>query len=147
MPLYGLLWYVTCISVSMDKPASGFTEVKRMGSCPCYEHSRMIHRFIVRMDWNKLADTTLRMRKFHRPWNRKENLWQLGNFACFVICWFFSKLTFRKHFQEYLQSAIQLGSRSGRHFVGPDLGLNCWQKLSAYNSYGKISMNEPAHKI
>ena len=36
-------------------------------------------------------------------------------------------------FFQYNQCVKQLGSRSGRHFVGPDLGPNCLQRLSADN--------------
>ena len=51
-------------------------------------------------------------------------------FGCLLI--FFSKFIFFKNFfQEYHQSVKQFGSRLGRHFVGPDLGPNCLQKLSA----------------
>ena len=42
---------------------------------------------------------------------------------------FFFKNNFYKIFQEYHQSVKQFGSRSG--FVGPDLGPNCLQRLSA----------------
>ena len=61
----------------------------------------------------------------------------LGNFACFLLSAdFFSKLT---SFRNNYQSVKQFGSRSERqtvwiqirHFVGPDLGPNCLQRLSA----------------
>ena len=63
-------------------------------------------------------------------------LCMLGNFACyFVICGFFFLffliIFFKKIFQEYHQSVKQFESRSGIHFVGPDLGPNCLKRLSA----------------
>ena len=39
--------------------------------------------------------------------------------------------SFLKFFQEYHQSVKPFGSRSGPTFVGPDLGPNCLQRLSA----------------
>ena len=36
---------------------------------------------------------------------------------------------FDKFFQEYHQSVIHLDPDQARHFVGPDLGPNCLQKL------------------
>ena len=54
----------------------------------------------------------------------------LGNFACFSLMFF--KINFFKTFyQEYHQSVKQLESR---HFVGPDLGPNYLQRLSADNT-------------
>ena len=59
----------------------------------------------------------------------------LGNFTCF-----FKINSFGKFFQEYLQSVIYFGSRSGskpnakpkaQHFVGPDLGPNCLETSSS----------------
>ena len=45
---------------------------------------------------------------------------------------FFPKSTFsKKNIQEYLQSGKQFESRSGQHFVRPDLGPNCLERLSA----------------
>ena len=44
---------------------------------------------------------------------------------------FFSKSTFENFFREYHQSVKQFGSRSGRHYFGPDLVSICLQKLSA----------------
>ena len=44
----------------------------------------------------------------------------------------FFKITFFENFlQEYHQCVKQFGPRSGRQRVGPDLGPNCLQKLSA----------------
>ena len=44
----------------------------------------------------------------------------------------FSKLIFcKKLFQEYHQSVKQFGCRSGQTISRPDLGPNCWQRLSA----------------
>ena len=50
-------------------------------------------------------------------------------FCCLLI--FFKIEIFKKNFQEYHRSIKQFGSKSGRHFVGPDLGPNCLQRLSA----------------
>ena len=57
----------------------------------------------------------------------------LGNFSCFfVICWFFSKSTFLKNsFRNTIRVSNSLDPDQARHFVGPDLGPNCLQKLSA----------------
>ena len=47
----------------------------------------------------------------------------------------FFKIGFlEKNFQEYLQSVKQFGSRSTQQFVGPDVGPNCLQRLSAGNT-------------
>ena len=43
----------------------------------------------------------------------------------------FQNLPCQKFFLNYHQSDKQFLSRSGRHFVGPDLYPNCLQKLSA----------------
>ena len=40
-------------------------------------------------------------------------------------------------FQEYHQSIKQSGFSQSRRFVGPDLGPNCLQKLSADDIVGK----------
>ena len=37
----------------------------------------------------------------------------------------------KKFFQEHNQRVKQFGSRSGQVYVGPELGLNCLQRLSA----------------
>ena len=44
---------------------------------------------------------------------------------------FFKINFFEKFSHEHHQSVKQFGSRSGRHFVGPGLGPNCLQKVSA----------------
>ena len=44
---------------------------------------------------------------------------------------FFKINFFEKFFQEYHQSVKHSGSKSGRHYVGPDLDPNCLQRLSA----------------
>ena len=50
----------------------------------------------------------------------------------FLSCADFFKSTFSKNsFQEYHKRVKQVGSRSGPTFVGPDLGPNCLQMLSA----------------
>ena len=51
----------------------------------------------------------------------------------FVICgyFFFQIIFFKKLFQEYHQSAKQFGSGSGPTFVGPDMGPNFLQRISA----------------
>ena len=60
-------------------------------------------------------------------------LCMLGNFSrFFVICRFFSKSTFLKN---SLRNAITVSNSldpdQDRHYVGPDLGPNCLQWLSA----------------
>ena len=57
----------------------------------------------------------------------------LGNFSCFfVACCFFSKSTFWKNsFMSTIRVSNSLDLDQARHFVGPDLGPNCLQKLSA----------------
>ena len=62
-------------------------------------------------------------------------LCMLSNYACFfVICGYFSEVNFFKtFFQEYLTISVSnsLDPDQARHFVGPDLGPNCLQRLSA----------------
>ena len=54
----------------------------------------------------------------------------LRNKKCFMI--FFSKLTFSKiSFRNTIRESNSLHSDQDPHFVGPDLGSNCWQRLSA----------------
>ena len=57
----------------------------------------------------------------------------LGNFSCFfVVCLFFSKSTFLKNsFRNTIRMANSLDPDQARHFIGPDLGPNCLQRLSA----------------
>ena len=57
----------------------------------------------------------------------------LGNFLCFfVVCWFFSKLTFWKNsFRNTISVSNGLDPDQDRHFVGPGLGPNCLQRLAA----------------
>ena len=58
----------------------------------------------------------------------------LGKFSCFCyrLLTFFSKLTFsKKSFRNAIRLFNGLGLDQDRHFVGPDLGPNCLQRLSA----------------
>ena len=57
----------------------------------------------------------------------------LGNFSCFfVVCWFFSKSTFLKNsFGNTIRVSNSLDPDQAPHFVGPGLGPNCLQSLSA----------------
>ena len=50
-------------------------------------------------------------------------------FLCLLI--FFISNIFEKLFQEYHQSVKQFDPDQSRHFVGPDLGPNNLQRLSA----------------
>ena len=53
----------------------------------------------------------------------------LGNFHLLI---FFSKSTFSKnYFRNTVRMSNSLDPDQARHFVGPDLGPNCLQKLSA----------------
>ena len=45
-----------------------------------------------------------------------------------------------------LRVSNSLDPDQARHFAGPDLGLNCLQKLSADDTSGH-RVNEPAHEI
>ena len=56
-----------------------------------------------------------------------------GNFSCFFVgCWFFSKSTFSKNsFWNTIRVSNSLDPDQARHFVGPGLGPNCLQSLSA----------------
>ena len=57
----------------------------------------------------------------------------LGNSACFSSsAGFFSKSTFLKNsFRNIVRVANSLAPDQARRFVGPDLGPDCLQKLSA----------------
>ena len=47
---------------------------------------------------------------------------------------FFSELTFSENsFGHIIRVSNSLDPDQDRHFVGPDLGPNCLQRLSAYN--------------
>ena len=53
-------------------------------------------------------------------------------FICCRLLTFFKINVFKKFYQEHYSSIKQLGSRSGPMFhVGPDLGPNCLQRISA----------------
>ena len=57
----------------------------------------------------------------------------LGNFSWFfVVCWFFSNLTFWKNsFRNTIWMSNSLDPDQAQRIVGPDLGPNCLPKLSA----------------
>ena len=56
----------------------------------------------------------------------------LGNFSYFCCLLNFSKLTFSKNsFTNTIRVSNGLDSDQDRHSVGPDLGPNCLQSLSA----------------
>ena len=57
----------------------------------------------------------------------------LGNFSCFLSSTdFFSKLAFSKiSFRNTIRVSNSLDPDQVRRFVGPDLGLNCLQRLTA----------------
>ena len=56
----------------------------------------------------------------------------LGNFfMCFVVCQFFSKSSFLKIISAIPSVSKSLDPDQARHFVGPDLGPNYLQRLSA----------------
>ena len=49
----------------------------------------------------------------------------------FLSSAFFSELTFlKKNFRNTIRVSKSLDPDQAQHFVGPDLGLNCLQKLS-----------------
>ena len=50
--------------------------------------------------------------------------------------YFFSKLTFSKNsFRYTIKASKSLNPDQNRHYVGPDLGPNCLQRLSADNPH------------
>ena len=50
----------------------------------------------------------------------------------FCHLWIFLKLTFKKKtFKNTIRLSNSLDPDQARHFVGPDLGPNCLQRLSA----------------
>ena len=52
-------------------------------------------------------------------------------FQAFVVICLFSKLTFSKNtFTNTIRVSKSLDPDQARHFVGPDLGPNCFQTLS-----------------
>ena len=61
-------------------------------------------------------------------------LCKLGDFACFFLssAAFFSKLTFSQNsFRNTIRVSNGLDPDQDQYFVGPDLGPNCLQSLSA----------------
>ena len=62
----------------------------------------------------------------------------LGNFSCFFCgLLIFSKSSFSKDsFRITMRVANSLDPDQARHSVGPDLGPNCLQKLSADDASG-----------
>ena len=58
-------------------------------------------------------------------------LCMLGNFACFfVVCGFFNTCS-KNSFRNTVSVSNSLDPDQARRFVGPDLGPNCLQRLSA----------------
>ena len=59
----------------------------------------------------------------------------LGNFSCFLSSAdFFSKSSVSKYsFRNTTRVSNSWDADQARHFVGPDLGPNCLQRLSADN--------------
>ena len=56
----------------------------------------------------------------------------LGNFSCFLSCAdFFPNHLFRNILSGIPSVSNSLDSDQARHFVGPDLGPNCLQRLLA----------------
>ena len=66
----------------------------------------------------------------------------LGNFACFfVVCCFFSKSTFSKNsFRNTIRVSNRVDPDQARFHVGPGLGPNCLQKLSAEDTQRDYSL-------
>ena len=66
----------------------------------------------------------------------------LGNFSCFCLLSsadIFSKLSFKKNsFRNTFIVSNDLDPDQDLRFVGPDLGLNCLQRLSADNKRKEI---------
>ena len=61
-------------------------------------------------------------------------LCMLGNFVCFFLSsldFFFKINFFKKKFRNTIRVSNSLDPDQARHFVGPDLGPNCLQTLSA----------------
>ena len=60
------------------------------------------------------------------------NLCIVGNFSCFLSADFFFKLTFSKNsFRNTIRVSNGFDTDQDRHSVGPDLGPNCLERLSA----------------
>ena len=53
----------------------------------------------------------------------------LGNFSCFFLLIFFKINFFRYSFRNTARVLISLDPDQAQHFVGPDLGPNCLQRL------------------
>ena len=53
----------------------------------------------------------------------------LGNFSCFFLLIFFKINFFENSFRNTARVLISLDTDQTRHFVGPDLGPNCLQRL------------------
>ena len=51
-----------------------------------------------------------------------------------------SKLTFLKKIKNIIRVSNRLGPDQDRHSVAPDLGPNCWQRLSADDDLGPNCM-------
>ena len=62
-----------------------------------------------------------------------KTLWLQGNFACFLtFADFFSKAIFSKTlFRITIRGSISLDPDQAGHFIEPDLGQNCLQRISA----------------
>ena len=63
-------------------------------------------------------------------------LCMLSNFQCFhcrLLMFFFKINCFKKLFRITIRVSNSLDPDQDRHFVGPDLGQKCFQRLSADN--------------
>ena len=58
----------------------------------------------------------------------------LGNFPCILSADFFQNHPFQKILSGIPSVSNNLDPDQARHFVGPDLGPNCLQRLSADNT-------------
>ena len=75
----------------------------------------------------------------------------LGSFACFLSSadLFFKAYLFQKKFRNTIRMSNCMDPDQARHFVRPDLGLNCFQRLSADEKiytqlFFKVNMKNPA---
>ena len=67
----------------------------------------------------------------HEKYNSLTLCLLIDYYNVFVLCWFFSKSTFSKNtFRNIIRVSISLDPDVTWHFVGPDLGSNCLQRLS-----------------
>ena len=144
-PIYNMEISVTTLSIKNWATLDGF--FSRYSLQKIFDNNLSTwHSLIFLTVWNEMLEmvpfdicTQLRLRsacasvESERSHCCKHNFCTLGNFACFLSSLdFFLKINFfKKSFRNTIRVSNSLDPDQDQNFVGPDLGPNCLQRLSA----------------